>query len=123
MIGLGTVPLALVLIGCNVSELFGAERPTGKIIVGSALVRLVLAPLGILACAKFLPLATELKQVLVVQAAMPAAVTPIILARLYGGRSAVAAQVVVFTTALSLFTLPWIISIGCRWVGLKPLLP
>jgi predicted permease len=123
MIGIGTVPLALVLVGCNVSDMFGAERPTAKIIFGSALVRLALAPFGILAAAKFLPLATELKQVLVVQAAMPAAVTPIILARLYGGRSAVAAQVVVFTTALSLFTLPWIISLGCRWVGLNPVLP
>jgi len=123
MIGMGAIPLALLLIGCSVSDLVGEERPTGKIIFGSALVRLALAPLAILAAAKFLPLATELKQVLVVQAAMPAAVTPIILARLYGGRSAVAAQVVVFTTAFSLFTLPWIIAFGCRWIGLNPSLP
>jgi len=123
MVGIGAVPLALVVIGCSVSDLVGAERPTGKIIFGSALVRLVLAPLAILTAAKFLPLATELKQVMVVQAAMPAAVTPIILARLYGGRPAVAAQVVVFTTAFSLFTLPWIIAFGCRWIGLNPLLP
>ena len=123
MVGVGAVPLALVLIGCSVSDLFAAEKPTAKIVFGSALVRLVLAPMAILTAARFLPLATELKQVLVVQAAMPAAVTPIILARLYGGRSAVAAQVVVFTTALSLFTLPWIIAFGCQWIGLKPMLP
>jgi predicted permease len=116
------VPLALVVIGSSISDLFTAERHTGKIVIGSALVRLVLAPMVILAAAKFLPLAAELKQVMVVQAAMPAAVTPIILARLYGGRPAVAAQVVVFTTALSLFTLPWIIAFGCQWVGLQPLL-
>ena len=122
MIGVGAVPLALVVIGSSISDLFTAERHTGKIVIGSALVRLVLAPMVILAAAKFLPLAAELKQVMVVQAAMPAAVTPIILARLYGGRPAVAAQVVVFTTALSLFTLPWIIAFGCQWVGLQPLL-
>ena len=39
------------------------------------LVRLALIPLLFLVCAKYLPLAMELKQVLVVQAAMPAAVT------------------------------------------------
>ena len=36
---------------------------------------------------------------------------------------AIAVQIVVFTTALSLFSLPWIITFGCRWIGLKPLLP
>jgi predicted permease len=58
-----------------------------------------------------------------VQAAMPAAVTPIMLARIYGGRPAIAAQVVIFTTVLSLFSLPWIITFGCRWIGLTPQLP
>ena len=123
MIGMGAIPLAVLVIGCTIADMVTAEKPTGKIIFGSSLVRLVLAPIVLLAAAKFLPLATELRQVLVVQAAMPAAVTPIILARLYGGRTAVAAQVVVFTTAFSLFTLPWIIALGCRWIGLKPLLP
>jgi predicted permease len=54
---------------------------------------------------------------------MPAAMAPILLARMYGGRPAIAVQAVVFTTAASLVTLPWVISIGCRWIGLKPLLP
>ena len=84
---------------------------------------MLLAPAVFLCAAKFLPIATELRQVLIVQAAMPAGMTPIILARLYGGRPAVAVQIVVLTTALSLVTLPWIISIGCQWTDLKPLLP
>jgi predicted permease len=123
MIGAGTVPLAVLITGCTIMDLVGAERPTMKIILGSSLVRLVLCPALILASAKFLPLATELREVLVVQAAMPAAMTPIMLARLYGGRTAIAAQIVVFTTALSLFSLPWIITFGCRWIGLNPVLP
>lgn len=123
MIGSGAIPLALVITGCTVVDLVAAEKPSPRVILGASLVRLGLAPLAFLAAAKYLPLATELRQVLVVQAAMPAAVTPIILARLYGGRPAVAAQIVVFTTALSLFSLPWIIALGCRWTGLKPLLP
>ena len=93
------------------------------LIIGSSVVRFLLAPLLFLTAAKYLPLATELRQVLVVQAAMPAAMTPIMLARLYGGRPAIAVQVVIFTTVLSVFSLPWIITLGCRWIGLNPLLP
>ena len=123
MIGIGAFPLGVLITGCTIMDLVGAERPQWRIILGSSLVRLVLAPLVFLSAAKFLPIATELRQVLVVQAAMPAAMTPIILARLYGGRPAIAVQIVVFTTALSLLSLPWIISLGCQWIGLKPLLP
>lgn len=123
MIGVGAFPLAVLITGCTIMDLVGAEKPTLKIILGSSVVRLLLAPLAFLTAAKFLPIATELRQVLVVQAAMPAAMTPIMLARLYGGRPAIAVQIVVFTTALSLLSLPWIITLGCQWIGLKPLLP
>jgi malate permease and related proteins len=123
MIGVGAFPLGVMITGCTIMDLVASERPSIRIILGSSLVRLLLAPLAILTTARFLPLAVELKQVLVVQAAMPAAMTPIMLARRYGGRPAVAVQIVVCTTALSLLTLPWIISLGCQWIGLKPVLP
>jgi predicted permease len=122
MIGVGAFPLAVFITGCTIMDLVMAEKPTFKIILGSSVVRLVLAPLAFLAAAKYLPIARELREVLVVQAAMPAAMTPIMLARLYGGRPAIAVQIVVFTTALSLISLPWIITLGCQWIGLKPLL-
>jgi len=123
MIGVGAFPLAILITGCTIMDLVVAEKPSLKIILGSSLVRLVLAPIAFLTAAKYLPIATELRQVIVVQAAMPAAMTPIMLARLYGGRPAIAVQIVVFTTALSLLSLPWIITLGCEWIGLKPLLP
>jgi predicted permease len=123
MIGVGAFPLAILITGCTIMDLVGAEKPTLKIILGSSLVRLVLAPLVFLTAAKYLPLATELRQVLIVQAAMPAAITPIMLARLYGGRPAIAVQIVVFSTVLSLLSLPWIITLGCQWIGLQPRLP
>jgi len=81
------------------------------------LVRLVLLPLLILCLAKFLPLATELKQVLVIQAAMPAGMFPILMSRHYGGRADVAIQVVVATSLASLLTMPLIVSLGRYWVG------
>ena len=123
MIGVGAFPLAVLITGCSIMDLVATEKPTWKIILGSSLVRLVLAPLAFLTAARYLPIATELRQVLVVQAAMPAAMTPIMLARMYGGRPAIAVQIVVFTTALSLISLPAIITLGCQWIGLKPLLP
>jgi hypothetical protein len=122
MLGVGAFPLAVFITGCTIMDLVMAERPSFKIILGSSLVRLLLAPIAFLCAAKFLPIANELREVLVVQAAMPAAMTPIMLARMYGGRPAIAVQIVVFTTVLSLFTLPWIITLGCQWIGLKPIL-
>jgi hypothetical protein len=123
MIGVGAFPIAILITGCSMIDLVGSERPTWKIVLGSSLVRLVLAPFAILAAAKFLLISTELRQVLVVQAAMPAGMTAIILARIYQGRPAIAVQIVIATTLLSFITLPWIITWGCQWIGLKPLLP
>ena len=123
MIGAGAFPVAIFITGCSMIDLVGSEKPSWKIVLGSSVVRLMLAPMAILAAAKFLPISTELKQVLVVQAAMPAGMTSILLARLYGGRPAIAVQIVIATTILSLITLPWIITWGSQWIGLKPLLP
>ena len=123
MIGTGAFPLAVFITGCSMVDLVKTERPSWKVIWGAALVRLVLCPLAILGAAKYFPLPMELRQVLVVQAAMPAGMSSILLARLYGGRPAVAVQVVIATTVLSLLTLPWIITYGSAWIGLKPLLP
>jgi predicted permease len=123
MLGVGAFPLGIFITGCTIMDLVGKERFSGKIMFGAALVRLVLAPALFLGAAKFLPISTELRQVLVVQAAMPAAITPIILARLYGGRPAVAVQIVVVTTILGIVSLPWIITFGCRWLHLIPEVP
>lgn len=123
MIGVGAFPLAILITGCTMIDLAGSEKPSWKIVLGSSLVRLILAPAVILSAAKFLPLSLELRQVLVVQAAMPAGMTAILLARLYGGRPAIAVQIVIATSILSLITLPWIITWGTQWIGLKPLLP
>lgn len=123
MLGAGAFPLGIFITGCTIMDLVGKERFSGKVMFGAALVRLVLAPALFLSAAKFLPISTELRQVLVVQAAMPAAITPIILARLYGGRPAVAVQIVVVTTILGIVSLPWIITFGCRWLNLIPEVP
>jgi predicted permease len=104
-------------------DLIATERPSLKMITASVLVRVVLSPLVILSAAKFLPIPLELRQVLVVQAAMPAAMSTVLLARLYNGRPAIAVQVIIATTIVSIGTLPWVITWACEWIGLKPALP
>lgn len=123
MIGLGAFPLAIMMTGATIMDLAGVEKPSWKIVTASCIVRLALAPAVIILCAKYIPMAVELKQILVVQAAMPAALGPILIARMYDGRPAIAVQVVVATTVVSLFTLPYIITFGIRFLELTPLSP
>jgi predicted permease len=59
----------------------------------------------------------EFKRVLLVQAAMPTAMTSVILARMYGGHPKTAVQIVFGTTALGLFVIPLWLRAGLAWIG------
>lgn len=115
-LGACAFPMGLVLIGATMCDLVGKERICFRVGFGALVVRLGVMPLVFLMAAKFLPLIVEMKQVLVVQAVMPAAVTPIILARHYGGSPGVAVQVVIITSLAALVTMPFWISFGIRLV-------
>jgi hypothetical protein len=117
-LGAGAFPIGILLTGALMMDFVALERPSLKVALGGSLVRLVVVPLVFLAAAKWLPIIPQLKQVLVVQAAMPSATTPILLAKLYGGRPGIAVQVLVVTTIGCLVTLPLIIALGIAWVGL-----
>ncbi len=109
-------PMGLALIGATMYDLIGKEKISPKIAVGSLIVRLAVMPFAFLAAAKWLPLIPELKQVLVIQAAMPAAVSPILVARHFGGSPGVAVQAVIATSIVALVTMPLWISYGIRFV-------
>ena len=115
-LGSGAFPLALLVTGAIMIDMVRAEKPSLRIAVVGSILRLGVIPMIILAVAKYFPLSLELKQVLIVQAAMPAAMSPLLIAKLYGGRPGIAAQIIVVTTLLSLLPLPWIIAFGMRWV-------
>ncbi|TAE76204.1 MAG: hypothetical protein EAZ65_01995 [Verrucomicrobia bacterium] len=117
-LGAGAFPVAILITGAVMMDLVAEERPSPRIVLGGCVVRLAVLPLVLLAAARFLPAPLALKQVLVVQAAMPSAMSPIMLAKIYQGRPGVAVQVVIATTVVSLFTLPFVIVWGGRWVGL-----
>lgn len=119
MLAVCAIPLGILMTGVNLanflSDLKALVQP--KITLLACVVRLAVLPVLILAAAKWLPFSIELKRVLVVQAAMPAGVIPIIVARHYGGQPLTAVQIVLGTTALGLFTIPLWLRVGLAWVG------
>ena len=60
----------------------------------------------------------ELKRVLVLQGAMPAAVLPIVLTKHYGGDARTSLQVALGTSLLGLVTIPLWIRFGGHVIGL-----
>ncbi len=118
-LGACAVPLGLLLIGAFLEEHLHDPRALFdlRVTLASSALRLGLLPLALLAAARFLPVSTELRQVAVVQAAMPAGVFTIVLAKHYGGQPLTATQVVLATTALSLVATPLWLQFGLRWLG------
>ncbi|MDR2462725.1 MAG: AEC family transporter [Verrucomicrobiales bacterium] len=121
MLGQCAIPFGLLMVGAsfsdftlnNTGELFRAKRVSALALV----TRSLLMPLMMIATAKFLPLPLILKQVLVVQAAMPAATFPVVMTRHYGGHVPTALRVVLIGTVAGLVTIPLWIHFGLRWIG------
>ncbi len=118
MLGQCAVPLSLLLVGTTWYDLLAKASMSWRVSLGGIVVRLFLAPILFLLLGRYLPLATELKQVLVVQAALPSAMFPIVLSKHYGGKTEIAIEVVIATTAVSLLTMPFVISFGRYWLEL-----
>jgi predicted permease len=117
MLGACAVPLAVLLIGASIADLIGQEAMQWKVAVLSPVLRLGVLPLAFVAAAYYLPVTTELKRILIVQAAMPSAVFNIMIARMYGGHAPTAVQVVIATTVVSCATTPLVIAWGLRLVN------
>ena len=119
MLGACAFPLGIVLIGATIADSSTAlrQRIDVRTILWSSLVRMLLMPLILLGAAWLLPVQTELRQVLVVQAAMPVAIFPIVLARLHGGDPLTAVRIVVGSNLLALLTIPLWLKLGLRMLG------
>ena len=116
------IPLGLIMTGASIEpHLDDPQRLVNRRVTLMAwLLRLGLLPWIYLLAARYLPCPVELKRVLVVQAAMPSAVISVIVARVYGGQPLVAVQIVLGTTALALFTIPFWLRFGLAFAGLSP---
>jgi len=119
MLSACTIPLGILLAGASIADLFKDSLFKGgpKIPVASVGLRLALLPMGFILAAAFLPgISTELRQVIIVEAAMPAGIFPIVLSRHYGGDPSVAVKVVLSTTLFSVITMPFWIRFGTSFV-------
>ena len=116
------IPLGLLVSGISIQPHLDDPRRlvNPRVTLTAWLLRLVVLPWVFLLAARYLPCPVELKRVLVIQAAMPSAVVSIIVARLYGGQPLVAVQIILGTTALALFTIPFWIRFGLSFAGLAP---
>lgn len=120
LLGQCAIPIGLILIGATFADLSKGtkivDRP--QIPAYACALRLGLFPAAFLFFAWLFPFSPELKQVMIVQAAMPCAVFPIVLARHFDGSPEVALKVVLSTTVVSFLTIPLWIASGMRVLGL-----
>jgi malate permease and related proteins len=119
-LGLCAFPLALVLAGAIIFDYakeFDLRSQLGAT-AGAVALRLAVLPFGMLVVAWLLPISAELERVLIVQAAMPAAIIPIVLTKLHGGDVKLVLRIVIATSAVSLLTIPLVIRTALGWFGL-----
>jgi len=120
MLGACAVPLGLMVSGATMCDLVKSGEWLGRWQVPALglFLRNALLPALCVVFALSLSITPELKQVLIVQASMPAAVFPIVLARFYGGSPAVAVQVILSSVILGLLTIPLWMAAGLRLLGM-----
>ncbi|MEM0965973.1 MAG: AEC family transporter [Verrucomicrobiota bacterium] len=108
------VPLGIILAGCSIGGLLRKDvfRSGWNVVYGACLVRLFILPILFLLVAVLLPLPSELSRVVLIQAAMPAGLFPVIVTAFYGGRKDVAVRVAVSTIVVSVLTTPLWISVA-----------
>ncbi len=118
--GVCAVPLGLILIGATLADII-LEKPLvllDRLVTPAAcILRLAVLPAAMLLIARYLPASPELRRVIVMQAAMPAAILPVVIAKHYGGRPDTAAQVAVATNFLGLLIIPFWLRIGLTWAS------
>ena len=121
LVGQCAIPVGMILIGATVADHVAGFHSAGgaRTMALGSLLRLAVLPVLFLLVARWLPCSVELKRVILIQAAMPAAVFPIVMVRHYGGDPATALQVVMSTSILSLVTIPLWLHFGVRLAGLQ----
>ncbi|EMI57897.1 AEC family transporter [Rhodopirellula sallentina] len=114
-----SIPMGLMLSGAIIIDFLKAAQWNGAtpLILASLGYRQLLMPLGMLAFAATALTQTDLQQVMLLQAAMPSAVFPVVLTRLYHGDTTTALRIVLSTSIAGLFLIPLWMSLGAWWLG------
>ena len=110
--------MALLLSGALIADHLNREsfRHGTRTVFAATVIRIGVVPILLLLFARFVPLDHSLKAVLVLQAAMPAAIFPIVVTKAHDGDVPVALQVVIGTSLIGLITIPLWVGFGLHWV-------
>jgi len=119
MLGACSIPVGLLLIGGNISDLMkGFKFSKGyKVEISAVVVRLAIVPALLLlyACKGTVPDGMDwFRKVLLVQAAMPAGIFALVVVRIYEGDRTTAMRAIMATLLGSLLTLPLWLFFGLR---------
>jgi len=119
MLGACSIPVGLLLIGGNISDLMkGFKFSKGyKVEISSVAVRLAIVPALLLLYAWKGPVPDGMewfRKVLLVQAAMPAGIFALVVVRIYEGDRTTAMRAIMATLLGSLLTLPLWLFLGLR---------
>ena len=101
-----TTPLSMIFIGLSVSHVDVKQLVLGKDQLLILLGRFLVAPLLMASIVYWLPLPSLMKQVFIIQSAMPVMTNAPVVARLYGADSDYAAVMVTETTLATMVVIP-----------------
>ena len=124
-IGDAFIPIGIILVGTTCYTLISKSgffrdllnEGRWNVILGN-LLRSGLIPLIVLGMAMIFPYSTELQKVIIIEAAMPAAFFPIVLARHYNGRPDVALHITLTSTVLGILLIPLWVAAGRALLGI-----
>ena len=113
-LGKCSIPVSLILVGATMAGVLQREQwnTSWRIIALSSLLRFAVLPALFFAVAWQVDWIPELQMVLLVQASMPTAIFPIVIAKHFGGHPSVAVQTMLGTSLLSLALTPAILTFG-----------
>lgn len=119
------IPVGLILIGATI---FGclkspdagiAQWKKGMpVMIAGNVLRSGVIPICVLFLASVMPYTPDLLKVIIVEAAMPAAFFPIVMARHYNGKPAVALQIALSSMLVGFILLPFWVAFGKSFLGL-----
>jgi malate permease and related proteins len=119
MVGLAAIPIGVLLVGATMADQIRGwpSMANWRVVAAGCVAQLGLLAAFFFLLAVLLPGSLELKRVIVIQAAMPAAVFCVVLAKHYGGDPAIALRIVLATSLVSLITIPIVIRLGLKVIG------
>ncbi|GAB4171648.1 MAG: AEC family transporter [Terrimicrobiaceae bacterium] len=121
MLGVCAVPMALLLSGGLIADHLRRDAFSHgwRVVGASVFVRILAVPAVLLLIVRALPLDDKLCSVTILQAAMPAAIFPLVVTKSHHGDIPTALQVILGTSLVGLLTIPLWIGLGLRWLGIS----